>query len=346
VLIVRLSALGDVVLTSGLIPAVRALWPAAELSWLVEPAAAPLLAHNPRIDHLLVWPRGEWLQLLREHDYRAFLRKAMAFRRMLRDQRFDVVLDPQGMLKSGFWAWMTGAPRRVNLLPREGSQHLMHESVVPDASERDVISGEYRSLMRHLGAPAQAFQLDLAIGAAPAAAARAALQAAGINGPYAVLAAFTTRPQKHWIEARWAELAHGLIAQGLQPVLLGGPTDQPAAARITASNPAVVNLAGRLRLDETAAVVAGAALLVGVDTGLTHMGTALHIPTVALFGSTRPYLHGDQPTTRVLYDALPCAPCDRHPTCGGRFDCMQQFDVARVLDAARQVYMAASMPAG
>ena len=65
ILIVRLSAIGDVVMASGLIPALRALHPDAHLAWLVEPAAAPLLAHNPRLDELIIWPRAEWQALWR-----------------------------------------------------------------------------------------------------------------------------------------------------------------------------------------------------------------------------------------------------------------------------------------
>jgi heptosyltransferase-1 len=74
---------------------------------------------------------------------------------------------------------------------------------------------------------------------------------------------------------------------------------------------------------------------VGVDTGLTHMGTAFKRPTVALFGSTRPYLDGRTPSTQVMYDALSCSPCRRHPTCAGRFDCMRQLTPERVWQCAQ-----------
>mgnify|MGYP000098901482 CR=1 FL=1 len=83
------------------------------------------------------------------------------------------------------------------------------------------------------------------------------------------------------------------------------------------------------------AAIARAGLLIGVDTGLTHMGTALRVPTVALFGSTRPYLDALTTRTAVLYEALPCSPCRRHPTCHGAFDCMRQWSVDRVLAQAR-----------
>ena len=218
----------------------------------------------------------------------------------------------------------------------------MTESVRPDGRDDPVVSHEYRALARYLGAAPGAFELDLAIGSAPREIARRVLGEAGVDTrsgsrPYAVLAAFTTRPQKHWVESSWSDLARRLAARGFTPVLLGGPGDIPAAARIAAGEPALVNLAGRLKLDESAAAISEAALLVGVDTALTHMGIALRVPTVALFGSTTPYLHGTDGRTRVLHDHLPCSPCNRRPTCDGRFDCMRQLDVPRVLEATRQV---------
>lgn len=368
ILVIRLSALGDVVMASGLIPALRALWPQAHIAWLVEPAAAPLLVHNPRLDEVIVWPRGEWQRLWHERRFVELWRRFRALRRTLRERRFDLVLDAQGLLKSGLWSWLSGAPRRLSLIGREGSHRLATERVLPpaDAGKRP-IGAEYRHLARHLGAPAEAFRLDLAVGdearrkardqlagaelraAAREHSALAALQAAS-SGPslaaadaaatparYAVLCPFTTRPQKHWFEDRWQALARRFLESGLRPVLLGGPGDSEAAARIAAGVPGLVNLAGLLPLDESVAAIADAAVLIGVDTGLTHMAVALGVPSVALFGSTRPYLDTRTGRSTVLYENLPCAPCRRHPTCGGRFDCMRAFEAERVFDEALRV---------
>ena len=331
ILVVRLSAIGDVVMASGLIPALRARHPDAHLAWLVEPAAAPLLAHNPRLDEVIVWPRGEWLALWREHRYAELWRRLRAFRRGLRERRFDLVLDTQGLLKSAVWGWLSGAPRRISLIGHEHSHRLATERVVPPPDEGlRPIGAEYRHLARHLGAPAGSFRMDLAVGSAPRERARARLPATR----YAALCPFTTRPQKHWFEDRWQALAVRLLAAGLTPVLLGGPDDREAAARIAAGVPGLLNLAGALKLDETVAAIEGAALLVGVDTGLTHMGTALGVPTVALFGSTVPYRDPCTPHSVVLYEQLACSPCRRHPTCGGRYDCMRAFEADRVADTA------------
>ena len=346
ILIVRLSALGDVVLSSGLIPSLLSHWPEARITWLVEAPAAPLLKHNPRLHEVIVLPTTHWKSLWRAGKRFQALREIWRFRACLRAASFDLVIDPQGLLKSGLMAWFTGAPRRVNLKPRESSQYLMHESVrpmLPAAGELPLVAHEYRDLAVYLGADGSSYRMDLAVGELAQSQARSRLKDAKVGPKYAVLAAFTTRPQKHWIESHWAGLADGLLAQGLTPLLLGGPSDLTAAQRIAASHAGILNLVGEFKLDETVAIISEASLLIGVDTGLSHMAIALNIPTVALFGSTTPYLRGPDSRTQVLYERLACSPCNRKPTCNGRYDCMRQLDVARVLKAAAEVQQASTL---
>jgi len=342
ILILRLSAIGDVAMASGILPALRSRWPGAHLAWLVEPAAAPLLAHNPRLDELIVWPRAEWLALWKTRRLVTLFGRVMAFRRRLRAARFDVVLDLQGLLKSAVWGWLSGAPRRICLRGREGAHLLATERLMPPQGEEPKRMGsEYRHLARHLGAAEKAFQPDIAIGDSARLAAHAALESWGIDvtakARYAVLCPFTTRPQKHWFEDRWIGMARRLRESGFTPVLLGGPSDSEAAARIAKGMPGIANLVGALKLDESVAAIADAALVIGVDTGLTHIGIALDVPTVALFGSTCPYLDPVAPRSVVLYEKLPCSPCRRNPTCGGRFDCMRALEVERVMSEALRV---------
>jgi heptosyltransferase-1 len=342
ILILRLSAIGDVAMASGILPALRSRWPNAHLAWLVEPAAAPLLAHNPRLDELIVWPRDEWARLWKARRVLTLLRRLVEFRHRLRAARFDLVLDLQGLLKSAMWGWLSGAPRRICLRGREGAGLLATERLVPPQGEEPKRMGsEYRYLARHLGAAEDAFQPDIAIGDSARRAAHAALESWGVDVTaktrYAVLCPFTTRPQKHWFEDRWIGLAHRLRDSGFTPVLVGGPADREAAARIAKGMPGIANLVGALKLDESVAVIADASVLIGVDTGLTHVGSALGVSTVALFGSTCPYLDPVAPRSVVLYEKLACSPCRRNPTCDGRFDCMRALEVERVMSEALRV---------
>lgn len=336
ILVVRLSAIGDVIMASGLIPALRELHPEAHLAWLTDEAHADLLRHNPRLDRLHLWPRRRWRQLGQAGRYRELLREAGAFLRALRAERYDLVLDLQGLLKSAAFALLAGG-RRIGLGSREGSRWLMSKVIeVPGKDRR--IGGEYRELAAILGASPTAFALDIVVGAGDRARAAALLD--GLPGTdYAVIAPFTTRPQKHWFDERWAELARRLRdTRGWPVLMLGGPGDRPRAAAIRGlSGEALIDLTGQTTLGLCAALIERAGLVIGVDTGLTHLGIAQGRPTLALFGSTRPYLQTGHPAATVLYQPLPCSPCRRRPSCGGSHDCMGLHTVDSVLAAAAQV---------
>ncbi len=209
--------------------------------------------------------------------------------------------------------------------------------VIPRGGDIHRIGSEYQFLAQHLGADAGDFLPTLHVAPAADASVQAKLAAHGLEtGRYAVFAPFTTRPQKHWFEDAWQALAPQLIAAtGLTPVILGGPADAETAARIAAADPRIVNLAGQTRLPEAVAVIARSALVIGVDTGLTHMGTALAKPTVAIFGSTCPYIDTGRPTGSVIWLGLECSPCKRRPTCGGKFTCLRDITPAMVIERAQ-----------
>ena len=331
VLVIRLSAIGDVIMASGLVPVLHAAWPEAEIAWLTQDGNAALLRANPRLAEVIVLPRRRWAALWAERRYGSLTRELRAFVRGLRARRFDLVLDLQGLMKSGVWAWLAGAPQRVGLGSREGSARLMTRVVSRDVRD-DRLGKEYRALAVALGLDAARFAMDIVVPAQDDTAARALLGDAGSGADYAVFAPFTTRPQKHWLDERWAVLAQRLAAgRGWRAVLLGGPADRGRAEVIVASaGGAALSLTGRTSLTEAAAVIDGARLLVGVDTGLTHLGVAMATPTLALFGSTCPYLHAPGGRLQVVYLPRPCSPCRRNPTCNGRFDCMQEITVERV----------------
>ncbi|MEE4376479.1 MAG: lipopolysaccharide heptosyltransferase I [Candidatus Competibacteraceae bacterium] len=338
ILIIRLSAIGDVVMASALIPVLRNAWPDAHIAWLVEPAARDLLRHNPRLDEVIVWPKQEWRQMWRDRRYPELFRRTRQFAKELRQRRFDLVLDLQGLLKSGVLARLTGAAKRIGLGSREGSQYLMTQVLSRHANDRR-IGSEYLHLARTLGLEPDDFRMDIAIAQTDADHALRQRHESGINTPYAVFCPFTTRPQKHWFTDHWAQLARLLPDQlGLPAVLLGGPNDRQAAAEIIRTSAGgLVNLTGETTLGQTAALIGGAQLVIGVDTGLTHLGIALNVPTIALFGSTRPYLDPAMPKATILYHPLPCSPCRRHPTCDGAFTCMRMLTPDSVLATAQRL---------
>jgi len=338
ILIVRASAIGDVVFASPLAAALRRSHPQAHIAWLVEPGIDRLIDSDPAIDECIVWPKKQWLALLRRGRWLALGREIRRFRAALRERRFDLALDLHGLFKSAFLAWLSGAPRRIGLGAREGSAWFVTE-VIPRGGDPARISSEYLYLARHLGLDCGEFLPHLHVRPEEAAVAETLLREHGIEpGRFAVFAAFTTRPQKHWFADAWRDLAATLRARtGLVPVLLGSPDDREAAADIARPETGIIDLSGRTNLAQAAAVVRASALVVGVDTGLTHMGIAFGVPTVALFGSTCPYTVTGRANARVVRLGLSCSPCHRTPTCGGAFTCMRDITAAHALRVALEV---------
>jgi heptosyltransferase-1 len=330
VLIVRLSAIGDVVFASPLIGALQRTWPGVVVDWLVEPQAAPLLQHHSGLGRVVVWPKKQWLERWQKRQWRGLWADIRAFREHLREVEYDVVLDVQGLLKSSVLTRLAKAQRRIGLDSGERTHWLLDE-VYPKSPDVSRIGSEYFGLAQQLGLAVDDFAMDIALSSE----ARQRAQALAAEGAYWVVCPFTTRPQKHWREGAWVMFIEQQHALGRRIVVLGGPGDIAAAQPFI--NAGATSLVGELSLLESAAVISEAQGLVGVDTGLTHMGIAFGIPTVAIFGSTCPYTDTTRANARVIFSQLDCAPCGRRPTCGGRFDCMVAISVEQVTEALEQV---------
>jgi heptosyltransferase-1 len=332
ILIVRLSALGDLVFCTSLLDGLRRAFPQAQISWLAQSGFAGILRNDPRIDQLISVPKADL----------SSLPALWRLRGRLRAQDFDWVIDAQGLAKSRVLAWLAGGRRRVGFRSKEPLAGLLHETFDKGGNPADIAS-EYRYLAEQLtGTPAAAPQLPASADSRERV--NAQMQTRGLEPGFVALCPFTTRPQKHWFDDHWQALAQQLADAGLgRCVVFGGPADREhAAALVAAMPPGSLNLAGETALHDLPAWLGRAGLVVGVDTGLTHIGIAVRRPTVALFGSTCPYTGGADSPLRVLYDALPCAPCKRRPTCDGAFTCMRQLTPPRVVAAARELLGAAA----
>lgn len=337
ILLIRPSAMGDIVMASPVVDALRRSRPDAFIAWLADPVLAPLLAHHPGLDRVVPWSRSRWSQLARGGRWPCLAGEIRALRATLHACRFDTAIDLQGLLRSRLLALLSGAATRIGFASKEPGEWLMNR--IEDKGPDDKRMGsEYRYLMDRLGIPADGFAPRLVLSEAGRTAGAELLARHGVRPPYGVLCPFTTRPQKHWVEDRWAPLAAALHRRfGWPSVLLGGPGDGEAARRIAAAaTTPLANLAGAAPIEQSAAVVEGADLLVGVDTGLTHMGTAFGRATVALFGPTCPYLRTTSPATRVLHHPHECSPCRRSPTCRD-YRCMAGIGLDEVVEAAAEL---------
>ncbi|MGQ0701192.1 MAG: glycosyltransferase family 9 protein [Panacagrimonas sp.] len=328
ILIVRVSALGDIVFCTSLLEGLRRAFPQAHIAWLAQPGFASILEGDPRLDELIRLPPAAL-------DSWAGLRATRGL--LAACERFDWVIDAQGLLKTRVLTRMAPARERIGFESKEPGGFLLTR-LIPKGGDIADISSEYRFLAQQLtgsdpGPPRLWPHEDQRVRALEM------LSASGLNPGLVALCPFTTRPQKHWMETYWGELGHRLAELPAGPcVLFGGPGDVEAAQRILSTlPPGSISLAGKTPLAVVPALLEQARLVIGVDTGLTHIGIAVRRPVIALFGSTCPYTRGADSPLRVMYDALPCAPCKRHPTCGGAFTCMRGLTPARVAAAAAEL---------
>jgi heptosyltransferase I len=332
ILIFKPSAIGDVVHTLPVLNLLKRRWPEAKISWLISPPCREVVEGHPQVDEVILFNRKRYGHAWRSPTAStAFVR----FIRDLRDRQFDWVVDFQGLLRSGWMTWATGAPIRVGFDDaREGAPMFYTHAVPSGGWWHQHAIGRYLHLASALGCDMGPVEFRFAVDDADRAA--AANMLAGI-GRYAVLI-----PGTHWATKRWPiEKFAGLVAPlrerfGLQTVVAGGPHDAEMSAKIDGA----INLAGRTTLRQTIALLERAALVVANDSGPMHIACALGRPLVCLHGPTSPILTG--PYGRmdtVLRLDLPCSPCYSR-TCSHR-SCLQWLEVEPVLRLAeRQMKLA------
>ncbi|MFH1059492.1 MAG: lipopolysaccharide heptosyltransferase I [Pseudomonadota bacterium] len=313
VLIIKLSALGDVVQALPVAMAIRRQHPEARIDWLVERPSAGLLMGHPALDRVLVSPRHELSE-----DAVAALPEVGTFLGKLRSTRYDAVLELQGLIKSAIFARLARSPRKIGF--RGGKEPaaawVLGEPLPAYDPERHALE-RYLDILEPLGVmrPARP-EFGLKPDAAHLDQARDALGGLGGQRPLVALHPVAKWESKLWPLAHWVELVRLLAGQGLDMVLTGSPADAELTAEIARRAGApVLDLAGRTGLKELAGVLSLADLAVSTDTGVMHLAAALETPVVALFGPTSPGRTGPWGAGHtVLRLGLSCSPCFRR-TC-------------------------------
>lgn len=349
VVIVRLSALGDVVHALPALELLRAALPRAELTWVVETWAAPLLEGHPALDRVVVVERKH---LLRRR--RAVGQGLLSLAR-LRRLRPRAVIDLQGLLRSALVARAVGAERSYGpAWAREGARFLYGVPLdVPRPGQAHAVeryAALVRGLLRDLGQPdpgplpaARLPQSWAAGSVGPHAVGSASLAAGAPPPPRLVLLAGAGKPANRIPPRLLAEVADRCQAAwpGLRVEVVGGPDDVDRGAAIAAAAQDVVSRCGQTTLAETGAALADAALVIGADTGCLHLARALGRPVLGLFPAADPArtgpagLPGAAPLA-MLRGSVDCAPCLAR-TCrraDGVRICLRDLPAARVAEAA------------
>jgi heptosyltransferase-1 len=285
ILFIKTSSLGDVVHHMPAITDVRRHLPDARLSWVVEEAYAPLARLHPAVDEVISVASRRWRARLLEGPT---WREIGHFRRKLHERRYDSVIDSQGLLRTAVMARSARGVRhgydRVSV--REPLASLFYDVRHPVPLHAHAIRRNRTLCGLALGYnPVSAIDFGLMV--APLAE-RGGLRAAD----YAVLIHGTAQPGKEWSQAHWVALARELTAGGLQVVLpWGSEAERRRSDAIAAELPGGA-VPDHAPLDAVARLIAGASLVVGVDTGLMHLAAALTVPLVAIFLDSEPGLTG------------------------------------------------------
>ena len=336
VLIVKLSALGDVIQALPVAMAIRRQLPSARIHWLVEEPSAELLTGHPALERVLVSPRHR----LFHQDGNAFS-VVGGFLRQLRATRYDAVLDLQGLMKSAIFVALCRGGRKIGF--RGGKEPAaawpLTERLAPYDPDRHALE-RYLDLLQPLGLMRPAWpEFGLEPPAELQAKVRRVLLAELGEGPLVVLHPVAKWDSKLWPVAHWVELARSLLEAGARVVLSGSRADRPVTRAIVAGvgeAEGLRDLAGRTSLPGLAALLVQARLLVSTDTGVMHLAAALGVPVVALFGPTAPWRTGPYGTGHVvLRRDLDCSPCFRRRCEDPR--CLSGLAPQQVLQAVQEV---------
>lgn len=284
VLLVKTSSLGDVVHNLPVASDIRTRFPETHIDWVVEESFADIPRLHPAVRRVIPVAVRRWRSALLSA---ATWREIRAVRNELRRERYDLVLDTQGLIKSGLMARLAPG-RRAGYAAEVAREPLAARCY----DETYVIPKNLHAVERNrwLAAAALGYEpdlpLDYGISAVPLTADW--LPAA----PYCVLLTASSRADKLWPEADWLQLAAALNARGLACVLPGGSAEERERAARLAAGMANAVAAPPMRIAELAQLLAGANIVVGVDTGLSHIAAALGRLTLCLFSGSRPELTG------------------------------------------------------
>ncbi len=285
ILVVRPSSLGDIVHALALVADVRAQRPGLAIDWVAEESFAPLVALDPGVRRVIPIALRRWRgQLLAAATWH----EMAAFGRDIRRDRYAAVLDLQEQIKGAVVARIARGPRhgpdRASIRePIATLAHDVHHAIDPDQHLID--------RCRQLAAAALGYRAEgpPRFGLVAPAPARAS---AVPDRPYLVFLHATSRADKLWPEANWRALIAAFAKAGFAILLPWGSEDErERSERLAAGEPAA-GVPPRHLLPALAALIARAALVVGVDTGLVHLAAALGTPTVSLFVATDAKLAG------------------------------------------------------
>ncbi len=297
--LIKPSALGDVIQALPVLAGLRKRWPDAHISWVVNRSFANLLEGHPDLNEIIEFPR----------HVKGFRRFSAMWRlaRQLRKSRFDLVLDQQGLLRSGLMTWVTRASRRVGFAhAREGATLAYTDKIDTDWKNISAVVKNWE-MARALGCEGEPPTPLVPIRDEDRAWARR--QIASLPRPLLAIHPGAQWQTKRWPPEHFAELASRAIKEfdaGI--ILVGGPGEGVICDRIREQIPSALSVAEQTTLKQLAAVLSESDVYLSGDSGPMHLAAAVGVPVIAVFTCTSPTRAGPYwPGHRVVATCVDCA---------------------------------------
>jgi heptosyltransferase I len=360
ILLIKLSAIGDVVHTLPVLNKLRARYPDARIDWLVTPAIGELLRHHPALNSVIDFDRDTSAPPWAWSALSSYARLA----RTLRPTGYDLVIDLHGQSRTAFLAFITGAPVRIGFDKerpevwansrkvtdefrnhawygaREGAW-LFYTHHIPLRTLDVHVIDHYQSVGDLLGFASGPTDFSFRIPQAAHDRVDALLREHGLGSARPVIiAARGNWETKRWPDEKSAQVARHFLKRGDPVVLVGAPRERHVGEAIARLAPGVIDLTGQTALSELAALISRAALCIAHDSGPMHLAVALGIPVVALFGPSDPVWAGPyHRDNAVVRASLPCSPCylRRLKSCRHGHVCMEELPAQAVIERAESV---------
>ena len=320
ILIVKPSALGDIVHTLPFLAVVKAQFPEARIDWVVGHGLHLFLQDHPMIDTLWVIKKDQWKKLGR---LSTTLKEINQLQRNLKARKYDVCIDLSGLLRSGLISWASRAKIKLGFKESdEGSPffytHKIHGSMNIHAIDR------YLEIAKFMGCSVNKIQYPFApYDPHP-------LILKDLPDEYCVMSPSAGKPANRWQAEKFGQLSSKL---DLPTIVVASAAEADIAQKmVDHSNGKAISMAGKTSLKELVALIAGASFFVCNDTGPMHIAAALNIPVFAIFGPANPIRtgpYGDIHT--MIRKDLDCSPCYRQKPCSN-FRCMDEISADMVFD--------------
>ncbi|MBF0559944.1 MAG: lipopolysaccharide heptosyltransferase II [Nitrospirae bacterium] len=323
-LIIKPSSLGDVVHSMPFLNVIRESFPAAEIHWVIAKGLEGLLENHPMVQKLWVIDKNQWKKIKKLHVTVSELRTLFG---ALKSESYDLVIDLQGLLRSGLLTAATKAPFRLGFSEaREGSRIFYTHRIT---GGRDIHAVDrYLKIASALGCDTGTvtFPLPL-VKESPR-----ILQLKEEAGDYAVLA-----PGARWITKRWPAERFGQLCSrfSIKSIIIGSKADEALAEEAAAhSDGKALSLAGKTDIKEMISIIRKARFMVTNDSGPMHIAAACGVPVAALFGPTNPARTGPYGSGNVIIKtSIDCAPCYKKKCSNIR--CMDSISVEEVYEALK-----------